>query len=567
MAIFHFSIKIGSRGKGQSAIAAAAYRSGTKLMNHELLQVSDYTRKGGIIHSEIALCAYAPTEYADRETLWNAVHRIEKQKNAQLWREFEAALPIELGHDEHVQVVRNFVKRLTEQGMCVDWSIHDTGKGNPHVHMMCTMRSILPDGTWAAKSKKIYELDAEGNKIFQKIDKLGHKQYKTHKESFNNWDFKDRIKEWRVAWEQAINAYLPEELHIDHRSYAEQGIDKIPTIHEGYGARGRERSGKISDRCEYNRQTRLQNKLLSEIKELESQMFTVVNTVNICKQRLEEEKSVSESATRENLQSEVQSELCNTSCNTSCYNTCDTENESEKAKSREIWHGVVQAREKFCRVYQLYKESEVLKKLKEKMGDVSKMQEVIQNYESDLQRIAELEQEIQDYGIWHPKKKKAAQLKLIKIQDKLPDEKLIKQYQKIVSTYQAINQRLLELWAYKKSSAESALHTFVDVYKEIREFGFGEQAEQALLDFAVPVFMSELVPEPDSKAILAKQSEHIQSVIHGDTPDTPEQNEKVPSRSAYFTREQLHQEEQRLKAEQQNAKKQEKIMKKKPHSI
>jgi hypothetical protein len=69
-----------------------------------------------------------------------------------------------------------------------------------------------------------------------------------------------------------VNAFLPEELHIDHRSYAEQGIDKIPTIHEGYGARGRERSGKLSDRCEYNRQTRLQNQLLSEIKELESQL-------------------------------------------------------------------------------------------------------------------------------------------------------------------------------------------------------------------------------------------------------------------------------------------------------
>ena len=551
MAIFHFSIKIGSRGKGQSAIAAAAYRSGTKLMNEELLQASDYTRKGGIIHSEIALCAYAPTEYTDRETLWNAVHKIEKQKNAQLWREFEAALPAELGHDEHIQIVRNFVKRLTKQGMCVDWSIHDTGKGNPHVHMMCTMRSILPDGTWAAKSRKIYELDAEGNKIFQKIDKLGHKQYKTHKESFNNWDSKDRIKEWRIAWEQVVNAFLPEALHIDHRSYAEQGIDKIPTIHEGYGARGRERSGKLSDRCEYNRQTRLQNQLLSEIKELESQMFTVVNTVNDCKQRLEEEKSVSESATPEVLLSENPTELCNTSCNTPCYNTCDTENEEDKAKSHEIWHGVVQAREKFCRVYQLYKESEVLKKLKDKMGDVGKIQEVIQNYESDLQRIAELEQEIQGYSIWHPKKKKAAQLKLIKIQNKLPDEKLIKQYQKVVSTHQAISQRLSELWAYKKSSAESALHTFVDVYKKIREAGLVEQAEKALLEFAVPVFMSELVPEPDSKAIWAKQEEHIQNVIHGDTPAAPDQSEKSPAHQAYFTREQLHQLDRRLKEEQQ----------------
>lgn len=271
MSIFHFTIKIGSRGKGQNAIAAAAYRSGTRLMNKELLQVSDYTRKNGVVYSEIALCANAPSEYANREILWNAVHQIEKQKNAQLWREFEAALPVELHHDEHIQIVRSFVKQLTEQGMCVDWSIHDIGCGNPHVHMMCTLRSIQPDGTWAAKSRKVYESDAEGNKIFQKIAKNGQKQYKSHKEDFNNWNQKDRVQEWRIAWEQAVNAYLPEELHIDHRSYAEQDIEKIPTIHEGYGARGRERNGKVSDRCEYNRQTRLQNQMLSEIKVLKDE--------------------------------------------------------------------------------------------------------------------------------------------------------------------------------------------------------------------------------------------------------------------------------------------------------
>ena len=196
------------------------------------------------------------------------------------------------------------------------------------------------------------------------------------------------------------------------------------------------------------------------------------------------------------------------------------------------------------------------------MGDVGKMQEVIQNYENDLQKIAELEQEIQGYSIWHPKKKKAAQLKLIKIQNKLPDEKLIKQYQKVVSTHQAINQRLSELWAYKKSSAESALWTFVDVYKKIQEAGLGEQAKKALLEFAVPVFMSELVPEPDSKAILAKQEEHIHSVIHGDTPDAPNQSEKSPAHQTYFTREQLHQEERRLKEEQRNEENQKKIIRK-----
>ena len=73
--------------------------------------------------------------------------------------------------------------------------------------------------------------------------------------------------------------------------------------------------------------------------------------------------------------------------------------------------------------------------MKDKMGDVGKIQEVIQSYENDLQRIAELKQEIQSYGIWHPKMKKTAQIKLTKIQDKLPDEKLIKQYQKVILIY------------------------------------------------------------------------------------------------------------------------------------
>lgn len=75
--------------------------------------------------------------------------------------------------------------------------------------------------------------------------------------------------------------------------------------------------------------------------------------------------------------------------------------------------------------------------------------------------------------------------------------------------------------------------------------------EQALLEFAVPVFMSELVPESDFKAILAKQEEHIRSVVHGDTPDTPDQSEKSPEHRAYFTREKLHELDRRLKEEQQ----------------
>ena len=94
MAIYHCSIKIGSKGKGQSAVAAAAYRSGSTLTDENTETVIDYSKKRGIIYSEIMLCKNAPPEYNDRQTLWNAVHRIEKASNAQVYREIEVSLPV-----------------------------------------------------------------------------------------------------------------------------------------------------------------------------------------------------------------------------------------------------------------------------------------------------------------------------------------------------------------------------------------------------------------------------------------------------------------------------------------
>lgn len=254
MAIYHCSIKIGSRANGQSAIAAAAYRAADKVTDREIGQVSDYTRKGGVVHSEIALCANAPAEYADRETLWNAVHEIEKAKNARLWREIEVALPKELSRADQIAAVREFVGDLVAQGMCADWSLHDKGDGNPHAHIMLTTRSIKENGEWAPKSRKVYDLDAEGNKIFQKVDKTGRKQYKSHKEDYNDWNQTERVEEWRAAWAQCCNARLSAEARIDHRSFKRQGMERQPTIHEGHTARKIEQTGGQSDRCELNRQ-------------------------------------------------------------------------------------------------------------------------------------------------------------------------------------------------------------------------------------------------------------------------------------------------------------------------
>ena len=265
MAIYHCSIKIGSRSNGQSAIAAAAYRSGDKLKDNETGQISDYTKKSGIVFSEISLCDNAPDEYSDREILWNSVHSIEKNKNAQLWRAFEVALPKELNRDEQIDTVRSFVKGLNEQGMCVDWSLHDKGDGNPHAHIMATMRSITEDGKWAPKSRKVYDLDENGQRIFQKVDKSGKKQYKNYKEDYNDWNRKERVEEWRSAWADCCNARLSERDRIDHRSYERQGIDQIPTVHEGYAARQIATKGGISERVEINNEIREKNSLLRKI--------------------------------------------------------------------------------------------------------------------------------------------------------------------------------------------------------------------------------------------------------------------------------------------------------------
>ena len=106
IAIYHCNISIVSRGKGKSAVAAAAYRSGEKLTNEWDGMTHDYTRKGGVVHTEIMLPPHAPPSFSDRSTLWNSVELYEKAGNAQLAREIDAALPIELSREEQIRLVR-----------------------------------------------------------------------------------------------------------------------------------------------------------------------------------------------------------------------------------------------------------------------------------------------------------------------------------------------------------------------------------------------------------------------------------------------------------------------------
>jgi len=225
----------------------------------------DYTRKGGIVHAEIMLPAHAPPEFADRSTLWNSVEQIEKARDSQLAREIEAALPRELSREQQLALVRAYVKdNFVDKGMCADFAIHDKGTGNPHVHIMLTVRPLKENGAWGAKCRKAYDLDENGQRIPD-----GKGGWKNHREDTTDWNDKGNVEIWRAAWAACTNRALesagrPE--RIDHRSYKRQGIDKIPSVHLGPAASQMEKRGIRTDKGEVNRQIAADNKLLKEIK-------------------------------------------------------------------------------------------------------------------------------------------------------------------------------------------------------------------------------------------------------------------------------------------------------------
>ena len=147
-------------------MAAAAYRSGERLVNEWDGMTHDYTHKGGIVHTEIMLPAHAPPEFQDRSTLWNSVEQIEKASDAQLAREIEVALPVELSREEQLALVRAFVKdNFVAAGMCADFALHDKGDGNPHAHILLTIRPLRSDGKWGPKCRKVYDLDSQGHRM------------------------------------------------------------------------------------------------------------------------------------------------------------------------------------------------------------------------------------------------------------------------------------------------------------------------------------------------------------------------------------------------------------------
>ena len=266
MEFFHSHTKVVSRNKGRSAVAASAYISGTRMENTWDGVTHDYTRKRHVIYTEVMLPANAPPEYADRNLLWNSVEWNETKANAQLARSIELALPAELNHEQNIALIQKYVQEnFVGRGMCADVAFHDRGDGNPHAHILLTMRPLTEDGKWGDKSRLEYVLDANGNRIPAK--QKG--RWKTRKVCTTDWDDRGNVERWRIAAADAINIALRDagftQGFVDPRSYTDQGVQRIPMVHEGPDARAMEKRGIPTEVGEKNREIRQQNKLLIQL--------------------------------------------------------------------------------------------------------------------------------------------------------------------------------------------------------------------------------------------------------------------------------------------------------------
>lgn len=190
------------------------------------------------------------------------MEKIEKAKNAQLAREIEISVPKELKFREGYNLVNEFCNRnFVDKGMIADICFHDKGDGNPHAHIMLTVRPFDEDRSWGSKQKKVYILDENGEKIYDKKKR----QYKCKSVPTTDWNDRGNVEKWRKSWAEMCNAYLEKSGHderIDHRSYERQGLEILPTKHLGTAASQMEKRNIKTDRGETNRHIKMVNNMI-----------------------------------------------------------------------------------------------------------------------------------------------------------------------------------------------------------------------------------------------------------------------------------------------------------------
>ncbi|WP_287713915.1 MobQ family relaxase [Blautia sp.] len=263
----HHDIRIIQRSNRQSAVASAAYQSGERLFSEYDQKQKYYSHMSEIVRTEIMLPPHAPPEYADRNTLWNAAEAAEKQWNSQLARRIVLAIPRGIPPEHYTDLIRDYCREFfVSKGMIADFAIHDKGNGNPHAHILLTMRAMDESGKWLPKSRKVYDLDENGERI-----RLPSGRWKSHKEDTVDWNDQSKAEVWRQGWADTANRYLevagrPERL--DLRSYERQGIDQIPTVHMGAAVSCMEKQGIKTNIGNLNRDIKAANSRMQSIRQM-----------------------------------------------------------------------------------------------------------------------------------------------------------------------------------------------------------------------------------------------------------------------------------------------------------
>ena len=246
MAIYHFSAQVISRGRGQSAVASAAYRSGDRLTDERTGEEKFY-RRDVEPHTMILAPSNSPEWVKNRECLWNEVEQIEKRKDAQLAREINIALPVELSNDLQKELIHNYIqKEFVDKGMIADIAIHRDDQENPHAHVMLTTRTITSDG-------------------------FGPKN--------RDWNNKELLIQWREEWSTHANKALEREGvqdRISHLSNADRGLEQLPTIHLGHVAHEMEKRGSATDRGNINRDRQEYNRLVVDLEKYRAEKKALV---------------------------------------------------------------------------------------------------------------------------------------------------------------------------------------------------------------------------------------------------------------------------------------------------
>lgn len=226
MAIFHMSAQTITRSKGHSSVAAAAYRHSEKLTDEHTGEIHDYSKKKGVSDSVILIPEGADRNFLKPEYLWNTIEKSEKRKDAQLAREFNIALPVEMTDEQKKTLAIDFCnENFIKNGMIADIAFHKLDSENPHFHVMLTTRSLTPDGS------------GFGQKV-------------------REWNSKEQLEGWRKSWADTANEHMQRagiDARIDHRSLKDQkaeldalpsptteqqaqtiSLDRPPTIHRGH---------------------------------------------------------------------------------------------------------------------------------------------------------------------------------------------------------------------------------------------------------------------------------------------------------------------------------------------